>query len=164
MQVSRSGAAHAAPVAVTTSDVAHALACRVETASPASPRVVTLLAAVRLLLLIACANVGNLLLVRASGRGREMAIRAAIGAGRSRLARQLAAESLVLGIAGGALGILLAYAGTPALLALIPVELLRRMNFTPDYRVLLFGVPWLRPQAQAWRPCWARRSPISQLR
>ncbi len=99
-----------------------------------------LLTAVGFLLLIACANVGNLLLVRASVRGRELAVRAAIGASRSRLIRQLAAESLLLGAIGGLLGILLAYAGTPALLSLIPIDLPRWMNFAIDYRVLSFGV------------------------
>jgi putative ABC transport system permease protein len=104
-----------------------------------SRAVITLLVAVSLLLLIACANVCNLLLVKASARVREIAVRAALGATRRRLLRQLVTESLMLGLAGGALGILLAYAGVPALLSLIPVDLPRWLNFSPDYRVLGFA-------------------------
>src|SRR5262249_17509413 len=91
------------------------------------------------LLLIACANISNLLLAKASARGREMAVRTAIGATRARLIRQLVSESLVLGLVGGALGVAFAYAGVPALLRLIPVDLPRWMNFAIDGRVLLFG-------------------------
>jgi putative ABC transport system permease protein len=101
--------------------------------------VMALLVAAGFLLLIACANVGHLLLVRASARRQEMAVRAAIGASRSRLARQLAAESLTLGALGGVLGMGLAYLGTPALLQLIPVELPRWMSFRVDLRVLAFA-------------------------
>jgi predicted permease len=99
-----------------------------------------LFGAVGFVLLIACANVANLLLARASGRAREIAIRAALGASRARVIRQLIAESLTLSLAGAALGIAAASAGLSAILALYPSNLPRVQEVSVDYRVLLFTV------------------------
>ncbi len=104
------------------------------------PAVITLLAAVGFLLLIACANITNLLLIKASVRTREMAVRTALGASRPRLIRQLITESALFGLAGGLAGVALAYAGVPALLSLIPIELPRWMTFSIDARVLGFAI------------------------
>jgi predicted permease len=101
-----------------------------------------MLGAVSMVLLIACANVANLLLVRATGRRREFAIRAALGAGRARIVRQLLTESVMLAAAGGVLGLAVGFAGVRALLAMSPPGLPRigekGMNVGLDWRVLAF--------------------------
>jgi predicted permease len=101
-----------------------------------------MLGAVSLVLLIACANVANLLLVHATGRKREFAIRAAMGAGRKRIILQLLTESVLLSVTGGALGLLLGYIGLRGLLAMSPGDIPRIGEHggavTIDWRVLAF--------------------------
>jgi predicted permease len=97
-----------------------------------------LLGAVGFVLLVACANVANLLLARASARQGELAVRAALGAGRPRLLRQLLTESLVLGVAGGAAGLALAYWSTRALVAARPADIPRLDNVGINSTVVLF--------------------------
>jgi putative ABC transport system permease protein len=99
-----------------------------------------LYAAVAVLLSIACVNVANLLLVRASMRAREIAVRTSLGAGRASIVRQLLVESLLLALAGGELGIALAYWSLRALVAFAPPNLLRVPQITVDVRVLVYAL------------------------
>ena len=104
------------------------------------PTLWMLLGAVGFVLLIACVNVSNLLLARSTGRTREFAIRAALGAGQWRLLRQSLTESLLLALAGGGLGLVVASWGTHAALAVLPTTLPRAAEVGLDTRVLIFTV------------------------
>jgi predicted permease len=102
------------------------------------PFLMVLLAAVGFVLLIACVNVANLLLARSSGRAREFAIRATLGATQGRVVRQLLTESVLLALSGGTLGLLLASWGTSAALSVVPSTLPRANDVRIDPHVLLF--------------------------
>jgi predicted permease len=123
-----------------------------------------LMGSVLFLLVIACANVTSLLVARAASRRRELAVRAALGAGRARIARQLITENMVLAAAGGALGMALSYWGAKVMLALVPGSMPRADDVGIDWRVLtvaalvalaagaLFGI------ATAYSVRWTRLS------
>jgi predicted permease len=97
-----------------------------------------LMGAVAFVLLVACANVANLLLARSAARQGELAVRAALGAGRARLLRQLLTEAVVLGLAGGAVGLAIAYWGTRALVAARPADIPRLDEIGVSTTVVLF--------------------------
>ena len=99
-----------------------------------------LMGIIGLVLLIACANVANLLLIRAEQRRQELAVRAALGAGSPRIARELLVESVLLGLCGGALGLFLTFAGVRALIALAPATLPRLDEIAIDAAVLAFAL------------------------
>jgi len=127
-----------------------------------------LLAAVGLLLLIACANVGNLLLVRAVGREREAALRLTLGAGRHRLAKQALTESFVLSALGGIAGVTLGIVGTRVLEQLQPPGMLRVSHFDVDWSVLAYVLAIVAASALLFGTApalWAgRRSPAESLK
>src|SRR5262249_41962422 len=102
------------------------------------PALLVLLGAVGFLLLIACANVSNLLLVRATARHKEIAVRIALGGVRRRLLRQLLTESVLLALIGGVAGLLLAFGGIKALIAISPPDLPRISEVTIDRLALAF--------------------------
>ena len=111
-----------------------------QVAGKTRPVLFILLAAVAFVLLIACANVASLLLCRSAARRKEMAVRAAIGAGRARIVRQLLTESVLLSVGGGGIGLLLGGWGVQVILAFSPPNIPRLQETTLDGRVFLFSL------------------------
>jgi putative ABC transport system permease protein len=111
-----------------------------EVTGAARKGLVILFAAVGAVLLIVCVNLANLGLARAAGRGRDLAIRTALGAGRAQLVRYILGESLAVGLAGGAAGVALAWAGLRAVLLYAPLDLPRLDEIHLDARALLFAL------------------------
>jgi putative ABC transport system permease protein len=107
---------------------------------PVRTALLVLLAAVGFVLLIACANVANLMLARATGRQKDIAVRAALGAGRSRLVREMLSESFVLASFGGVLGCAVAYWTVRLLVAMSPGSIPRLEEATMDLPVLFFAL------------------------
>lgn len=107
---------------------------------PTKPALLTLSIAVAFVLLIGCVNLANLLLVRGASRGREIGVRAALGAGRGRVVRQLLTENVLLAVGGGTLGIALGVAGTRAFAVLVPSGVLQVQDVRVDGVVLAFAV------------------------
>ncbi|HKR28072.1 MAG TPA: ABC transporter permease, partial [Acidobacteriaceae bacterium] len=133
-----------------------------------APLLTIVLGAVGLVLLIACGNIANLLLARVREREREMAMRAALGAGRSRIVRQLLAESAVLGVAGGAAGCALAFLAVPAVLRLIGDSIPRAADAGVNLPVLAFAlvISLLAALLFGLLPAWTatRLDPITTLK
>ena len=126
------------PLGKSTGHILQMKPMREEILGEASRAIWVLQVAVGFVLLIACANLANLLLARAEARHREFAVRTALGAGRGRLLRQFMTEGVILSIAGGALGLLLAHLGVRALLRAYPESLPRAGEVAVDVRVLVF--------------------------
>ena len=121
------------------------------------PALLLLLGAVVFVLLIACANVANLVLVRTLGRSKEMAIRGTLGASRGQLVQQLAAEALLLALAGGALGLYLAHFGVALLAGFLGSSFRRGLEVHLDLRILAFtlGISLFAGLAAALAPAWS---------